>query len=107
MADLDPWLEPLDFAAGETIAATGKKSRGTLLLASGRAALFDAAGSRLAECGPGDLIGSVDAGERRTPGEVHATEPCRALLLSPAALDWLEKNEEALALRFYRYVVAN
>ena len=53
------------------------------------------------------MIGDVNVGERRAPGEVRATEPCRALLLTPAAASWLEKNEEALALRFYRYVVAN
>ncbi len=106
-ADLDAWLEPIDFATGETIVATGEKSRGALLLATGRAGRFDAAGSRLAECGPGEVIGDVNVGERRTPGEVRATEPCRALLLTPAAASWLERNEEALALRFYRYVVAN
>ena len=106
-ADLDPWLEPIDFAAGETVVETGDKSRGTLLMATGRAALFDAAGSRLAECGPGDVIGGVDGGERKPRGEVRATEPCRALLLTPAAAEWLEQNEEAVALRFYRYVVAN
>ncbi len=107
VADLDAWLEPIDFATGETIVATGEKSRGALLLATGRAGRFDAAGSRLAECGPGEVIGDVNVGERRTPGEVRATEPCRALLLTPAAASWLERNEEALALRFYRYVVAN
>ena len=107
VADLDAWLEPIDFATGETIVATGEKSRGALLLATGRAGRFDAAGSRLAECGPGEVIGDVNVGERRTPGEVRATEPCRALLLTPAAAAWLERNEEALALRFYRYVVAN
>ena len=107
VADLDAWLEPTEFAAGETVVATGEKSPGALLLATGRAALFDDAGSRLAECGPGDVIEGIDVGERKTPGEVRATEPCRALLLTPAAADWLERNEEALALRFYRYVVAN
>lgn len=105
VADLDAWLAPTEFAAGETIVATGEKSPGALLLAAGRAALFDAAGSRLAECGPGDVIGGTGSGERGAPTEVRATEPCRALLLTPAAADWLEQHEAALMLRFYRYVV--
>lgn len=107
VADLDAWLAPTEFAAGETIVATGEKSPGALLLAAGRAALFDAAGSRLAECGPGDVIGGTGSGDRGAPTEVRATEPCRALLLTPAAADWLEQHEAALMLRFYRYVVAH
>jgi len=105
VSDLDPWLEPVEFATGETLAPTGDKPMGALLLASGRAALFEASGNRLAEYGPGDVIGRVDAVPGATPNDVRASEPCRALLLTPAAAAWLEKNEQGLLLRFYRYVV--
>ncbi len=107
VSDLDPWLEPVEFAAGETLAPTGDKPMGALLLASGRAALFDASGIRLAEYGPGDVIGRVDAAPAATANDVRASEPCRALLLTPAAAAWLEENEEGLMLRFYRYVVTH
>lgn len=107
VSDLDPWLEPVEFAAGETLAPTGDRPMGALLLASGRATLFDASGNRLAEYGPGDVIGRVDAAPATTPNDVRASEPCRASLLTPAAAAWLEENEESLMLRFYRYVVAH
>lgn len=107
VSDLDPWLAPVEFAAGETMTAEGDKPPGALLLASGRAAWFDASGNRLAEYGPGDVIGRVDAADATTPHDVRASEPCRALLLTPAAAAWLEKNEEGLMLRFYRYVVTH
>ncbi|MDE2979270.1 MAG: SulP family inorganic anion transporter [Acidobacteriota bacterium] len=107
VSDLDPWLEPVEFAAGETLAATGGRPLGALLMARGRAALFDASGNRLAEYGPGDVIGRVDGAPATTANDVRASEPCRALLLTPAAAAWLEKNEEALMLRFYRYVVTH
>lgn len=107
VSDLDPWLEPVEFAAGETLAATGGRPLGALLLASGRASLFDASGNRVAEYGPGDVIGRVDAATVTTATDVRASEPCRALLLTPPAAAWLEENEEGLMLRFYRYVVTH
>ena len=107
VSDLDPWLEPIECAAGETITAEGDKPQGALLLASGRASRFDDSGNRLAEYGPGDVIGRVDAADATTPHDVRASVPCRALLLTPAAAAWLEKNEEGLMLRFYRYVVTH
>ena len=107
VADLDAWLAPVEFDAGGTIAAKGEKSAGALLLVSGRVAVFDASGDRLAERGPGDVIGSVGGTGATTPNDVRASEPCRAMLLAPDAAEWLEKNDERLMLRFYRYVAAN
>ncbi len=107
VSDLDLWLEPVEFAAGEMITAEGDKPPGALLLARGRAAWFDTSGNRLAEYGPGDVIGRVDAADATTPHDIRASVPCRALLLAPAAAAWLEKNEEGLMLRFYRYVVTH
>lgn len=107
VSDLDPWLKPIEFATGETLGPTGDKPMGALLLASGRAALFEASGNRLAEYGPGDVIGRVDPAPAATANDVRASEPCRALSLTPAAAAWLEKNEQGLMLRFYRYAVTH
>ena len=82
VSDLDLWLEPVEFAAGETIAATGDKLPGALLLASGRASRFDASGHRLAEYGPGDVIGRIAPAGGASAHDVRASEPCRALLLT-------------------------
>ena len=108
VADLDAWLEPIEFATGETIVATGEKSPWSTAARhrACRPVRCRREPSRRVRSGRGDR-GYVNVGERKTPGEVRATEPCRTLLLTPAAAAWLERNEEALALRFYRYVVAN
>lgn len=106
VAHLDAWLEPVEFAAGETIVAGGEEPAGTLLLASGRAVLLDASDSRLAECGAGDPIGRLPRSLGHAEAvEVRASKPCRTLLLAPEVARRLEKNEPALMLRFYRYIV--
>ena len=106
VSELEPWLEPIEYPAGETITATGEKPEGMLLLTSGRVGLFDSSGTRVGERRPGDVIGPSDGpGGRGGPFEVRATEPCQASLLTRGAARWLEKNEPPLMLRLYRYVV--
>ena len=106
VSELDPWLEPIEYRAGETIASYGEKTRGMLLLTIGRVALFDSSGTRLAERQPGDVIGpGADLGGRSARFEVRATEPCKASMLTPEAARWLEKNEPTLMLKLYRYLV--
>ena len=106
VSELKPWLEPIEYRAGETIASHGEKTRDMLLLTVGRVALFDSSGTRVAERRPGDVIGPSDGpGGRSTPFEFRATEPCQASMLTAEAARWLEKNEPPLMLRLYRYLV--
>ena len=77
-----------------------------LLLTIGRVALFDASGTRVAERRPGDVIGPRDGpGGRSASFGVRAVERCQASMLTPEAAGWLEKNEPALMLKLYRYLV--
>ena len=102
---LRDWLAPRDYAADEALAGPDTPNEGLQLLLSGRASAYDAAGARLYQLSPGDAIGLA-----RAPGEraiaVVADEACRTMVLTAAALHWLETNEERLALKLYRYLLA-
>ena len=105
MEELQDWLTPRQYAAGETLAGPGTPQEGLQLLVSGRVSAYDAAGTRLYQCGPGDAIwptGSTDY----TKTVMVADESCRAMELTPAARRKLETHEERLAFRLYRYLLA-
>ena len=104
--ELGAWLEPLEYAAGETIVAIEEAPRRILLLTSGRASVFDSSGTRLFERGPGDAIeAAAGLGGQSARVEVRAGEPCRALVLTPEVAALLEQDEPELMLRLYRYLV--
>ena len=44
--------------------------------------------------------------ERITAPTVSADEPCKTMVLAPAARCWLEEHDERLALKLYRYLLA-
>ena len=55
--ELGDWLEAREYAAGETLAGSGARPDEELqLLLSGRASAYDAAGARLYQCEPGDVV---------------------------------------------------
>ena len=98
-------LTPREYATGDAIAGPGAPREGLQLLLSGRASGYDAAGLRLYQCGPADAI---------WPGELYgnaasvvADEPCRTMVLTPAARRRLEEEDERLALTLYRFLLAN
>ena len=43
---------------------------------------------------------------RITAAAVSADEPCKTMVLAPAARRWLEEHDERLALKLYRYLLA-
>ncbi len=102
--ELGGWLEPHDHPAGETIADT-QTDAGLTLLVSGRASAFDAAGARLYQYAPGDAVWPTGAPEERVTA-VIADEPCRTMVLDPATRLGLEANRADLALKLYRYLLA-
>ena len=105
MEELQNWLNPRQYTAGETLAGPGAPQDGLQLLLSGRASAYDAAGTRLYQCGPGDAIWLAGAsGEKETV--MVADEPCRTMELTPATRHKLETHEERLALKLYRYLLA-
>ena len=75
------------------------------LLLAGRAFAYDAAGSRLYQCGPGDAIGPGSA-HSADAAYVVADDDCTTMALTPVALERLEEQQAQLALKLYRYLLA-
>ena len=105
---LRPWLLSYDYAAGESIAARGERAEGMQLLAAGRAAARDPeSNARLAEYGPGDVLTPQAAfGDYTSDVDVLAEQPCHSLLLTATARHLLERDDPALALELYRYIMS-
>ncbi len=75
------------------------------LLVTGRASACDPLGMRVRQYGPGDAVWPAGPEEGEILS-VIADEPCRTMALTPSVLGWLEQQEERLALRLYRYLLA-
>ena len=105
MEELRDWLTPRDYAADEALAGADAPQERLELLLSGRASAYDAAGARLYQFSPGDAIWLAGRPEARATSVV-ADEACRTMVLTPDARRWLETNEERLALKLYRYLLA-
>ena len=104
MEELRDWLDALDYSAGETVVGAGSPREGLQLLLSGRVSVYDAAGARLSQRGPGDAIWPMDALDENVV-TVIADEPCRTMALTPDSRDWLETNRQGLVLKLYRYLL--
>ena len=104
--ELQAWLDPREYAAGETLAGPGTPHEGLQLLLAGRVSACDAAGSRLYQCGPGDTVRPVGAIEQERVVSLVADEPCRTLVMTPAARRWLEEQRPGLVLKLYGYLLA-
>ena len=101
---LRPWLSNRSYSEGENITGPDAKQEGVELLVSGRATVRDTSGVRLRQYIPGDPILSSGASDDKAVS-VIADEPCRTMLLTPAAQLWLEEHEQRLALELYRYLL--
>ena len=105
MEELQSWLTPRRYSAGEALAGPGTPSEGLQLCISGRASVYDSAGARLYQYSPGDVIWPADPSDEKA-NSVVADQPCRTMVLTPATRRWLEQHEERLALKLYRYLLA-
>ncbi len=104
--ELRDWLEPREYDPGEALASIGELQNGLQLLITGQASAFDSAGARLFQCGPGDAVEPRGAfGAHAAKTAMIADQPCRTMMLTPAARLWLEENEEQLIVRLYRYLL--
>ena len=106
MEELQGWLDPREYAAGETLAGPGTPHDGLQLLLSGRVSACDAAGARLYQCGPGDAVRPVGVLEEERVAAMVADQPCRTLVMTPAARRWLEEHRPGLVLKLYGYLLA-
>ena len=105
LEELRPWLSPHQYAADEALIGSDAPQKGLQLLLSGRVSGYDSAGTRLFQCGPGEAIWPAGAAEQKATS-VIADGPCRTMVLTLAALAWLEQHEERLTLKLYRYLLA-
>ena len=106
MDELQGWLHPRRYAAGEILAGPGAQNEGLQLLTAGRASSHEASGARFRQYSPGDAIWPIDPLNEKAPS-VIADEPCETMVLTPGRRRWLEEREEACALRLYRYLLAD
>ena len=102
--ELGDWLDPCRYASRETLTGPGVPSDGLILLVSGKASARDAANRRLRQYGPGDAIWPLDPSDAAL--SVSADPTCTAMVLSHTARRRLEEREERLALKLYRYLMA-
>ena len=100
---LGRWLTPRRYAAGEALAGPDAPREGLQLLLSGSASGYDAAGERLYQRARGDAIWPGALDQQAT--SVVADEPCRTMVLAPAARGRIETQDERLALTLYRYLL--
>ena len=105
LEELEDWMEPREFAVGETIIASGQPCDGLQLLREGRASQFDAGGARLFQLSPGDVIeprGAFDS----SPAvfTTIAVERCRTLVMTPEARARLERSHTQRMLALYGYL---
>ncbi len=106
LEELQPYLSPRQYAAGEALVGPDAPQEGLQLLLAGRASGYDSAGTRLFQCGPGEAIWPTGASEQRATSVV-TDDSCRTMVLTLAALGWLEQHEERLTLKLYRYLLAS
>ena len=103
--ELEEWMVHREFAAGDTIVASGEPRDGLQLLREGRASQFDSGGTRLVGLSPGDVIeprGAFDASA--AANATIAVERCRTLVLTPDARVRLERSHPQRMLELYAYV---
>ena len=97
MDELQGWLSPRRYAAGDALAGPGVPGEGLHLLISGRATVIDSAGTSTGQYSPGDAIWPVDPSDEKAQ-MVTADGSCQTMLLTPDAQCRLKENEERLAL---------
>ena len=104
--ELREWLEVRDYDPGEALVEMGVAQEGLQLLLMGRASVYDTAGGRLRQCGPGDVIEPNGAfGAYAATVATVADEPCRTLMLVPAIRRRLEETQGPLMLQLYGYLL--
>ena len=106
LVELDPWLQPREFAPGDRITRHGKAPDGAHFIVSGRAAVYDDEGSRLHESVPGSTLEPWAAfSEHTATGTAVAQTRCHTMLLEPTRRELLEQDDQNLALRLFSFLI--
>ena len=103
--ELGHWLTPREYSAQEILASEDTSQDGLQFLLSGRASVYDGVGARLRQFSPGDAIWPASQLDNKA-NLVIAEESCQTMVLTPTNRYWLEEHEERLALKIYRYLLA-
>lgn len=105
VSQLEPWVEPRDYQAGDPLAEQGEIQAGVQLVVKGRASVYRA-GVRLSECAAGDAVEPLAAfGAYSAGASTIADESCRTLLFTPNARLLLEEFHPKLGLKLYRFLM--
>ena len=106
--DLSVRFENIEYDDQAVISAPAGLNRGMQLLISGRASVLADDGSTLYQCAAGSVIDAASAVEEtESTVSITADGPCRTLLITQEGLGKLDVEDHQLALRLYRYVVAD
>ena len=106
MERLEPWLEPREYEAGETLFMPGDICEGLHFVVRGRVSVHDADGVRLFQAGAGHVIArhaTFSTRPSRTAAVAEVT--CRTMMLTPVARLLMEKNDPELGLQLYGYLL--
>ena len=107
LEQLQPWLEPAGYEVGKALAVRGEVQNGLQFLVSGHATVHDAEGTRLYQCGPGDVLESWAAfTHHMASATTIARTPCRTMTLTPAARRLLESEDIDLCLRLFAFLIS-
>ena len=104
--ELGGMLKQRSYAEGEFLADPGAPNDSLQLLISGRASALATEGTRRRQYGPGDVIWPTAQSDQNALA-VSADEPCETMVLTSPVRRWLERHEERLTLKLYRYLFAD
>ena len=103
--ELEHWLMPREYSANEILTGPDTLQDGLQFLLSGRASVYDRTGTRLRQFIPGDAIWPIRKLDD-IANLVVADDSCQTMVITPTDRQWLEETEERLALKLYRYLIA-
>lgn len=97
----------VDYADQEIISQIGETPTGMQLLVDGKATVFDSHGERRSQLRSGDAIDGECAIEASAATVTTLADgKCQTLLISPEILNQLERDNNELAIRLYRYILS-
>ena len=106
--ELSGQFETIEYDDEGLISAPGEERKGMQLLVSGKASVLADDGSTLYQYAVGSVIDGASAVEETEATlSITADGPCRTLLVTRDGLEKLDVEDHLLALRLYRYVVAD
>ena len=105
VSELEPWVEPRDYQAGDRLAVQGELQAGVQLIVEGHASVYRE-GSRLFQCAAGDAVEPLAAfGAHPANATTVADGACRTVLFTANARLLLEEFHPKLGLDFYRFLM--